>query len=262
MKLTMFQVDAFAEHVFEGNPAAVCPLEAWLDDSLLQAIAAENNLSETAYFVPAGEAYELRWFTPLAEVPLCGHATLASAHVLYEHLGYSKPKLHFTTRSSPLTVFRSKHGLRMDFPAYPPRAIEAPATLLAGLNRPPTEVLAAVNYLAVYETEDDIRALSPDLTRLFSLDKLGVVATAPGRKADFVSRCFFPHVGVDEDPVTGSAHCELAPYWSERLGRKVLRAHQLSKRGGALVCEVEDDRVLLTGRAVTFMSAEIEVPQD
>lgn len=261
MKLQMFQVDAFAEHVFEGNPAAVCPLDAWLDDSLLQAIAAENNLSETAFFVPAGDSFDLRWFTPLAEVPLCGHATLASAHVLYEHLGYSKPKLHFTTRSSPLTVSRSKHGLRMDFPAYPPRAVETPTALIAGLGKKPAKVLTAVNYLAVYENEDDIRALSPNFTGLLSLDKLGVVATAPGRDVDFVSRCFFPGVGVNEDPVTGSAHCELAPYWSKRLGRKLLRARQLSNRGGALLCEVEHDRVLLTGRAVTFMSAEINVPQ-
>ena len=261
MKLKMFQVDAFAERVFEGNPAAVCPLDTWPDDALLQNIAAENNLSETAFFVPAGKAFELRWFTPLAEVALCGHATLASAHVLYEHLGYAEPELRFLTHSGPLTVARNTQGLRMDFPASVPQAIEAPAALLAGLGKVPKKVLAAVNYLAVYETEEDIRALAPDFAALLPLDRLGVLATAPGREFDFVSRCFFPGVGINEDPVTGSAHCELAPYWSARLGKNALRARQISKRGGTIACEVRGDRVLLSGNAVTFMTAEISIPQ-
>ncbi len=260
MKLKMFQVDAFADHVLEGNPAAVCPLETWLDDMLLQAIATENNLSETAFFVAVGEVFELRWFTPMAEVALCGHATLASAHVLYEHLGYAKPELRFQTRSGPLAVIRNAQGLRMDFPASIPRVAEAPAALLAGLGRRPKEVLSAVDYIAVYDTEEEIRALAPDFALLLALDRRGVLATAPGREADFVCRCFFPGVGINEDPVTGSAHCELAPYWSARLGRDVLKARQLSKRGGAVACEVRGDRVLLSGHAVTFMIAEISIP--
>jgi PhzF family phenazine biosynthesis protein len=260
MKLKMFQVDAFAERVFEGNPAAVCPLEVWLDDPLLQAIAEENNLSETAFFVATGEAFELRWFTPVEEVDLCGHAMLASAHVLYEHLGYVKPEVRFLTRSGQLTVTRSAHGLSMDFPAAPLQVVtEVPASLLTGLGKPPTEVLSAFDYIAVYEAEDEVRALTPDFTQLREAGLRGVIATAPGREVDFVSRCFFPKLRVNEDPVTGSAHCELAPYWSTRLARNELKARQLSKRGGTVVCEVKGERVLLSGNAVDFMTAEISV---
>jgi PhzF family phenazine biosynthesis protein len=259
MKLKMFQVDAFADRPFEGNPAAVCPLDAWLDDSFLQAIAAENNLSETAFFVTTGDTFELRWFTPVVEVSLCGHATLASAHVLYEHLGYTGPELHFRTRSGPLTISRNVRGLCMDFPASMPQTIEAPPALLAGLAKPPKDVLSAVDYIAVYDTEEEIRALAPDFAVLLALDRRGVLATAPGREVDFVSRCFFPGVGVNEDPVTGSAHCELAPYWNALLGQNKLEARQLSKRGGTVICEVMNDRVLLSGNAVTFMTAEINI---
>jgi len=260
MKLKMFQVDAFAERVFEGNPAAVCPLEDWLDDPLLQAIAEENNLSETAFFVATDEAFELRWFTPVDEVDLCGHATLASAHVIFEHLGCGKPEICFLTRSGQLTVTRSDHGLSMDFPAAPPRAVaEVPASLLTGLGKPPTEVLSAFDYVAVYESEDEVRSLTPDFTQLRKASLRGVIATALGREVDFVSRCFFPKLGIDEDPVTGSAHCELAPYWSTRLARNELKARQLSKRGGTVVCEVKGERVVLSGTAVDFMTAEIRV---
>lgn len=261
MKLIMFQVDAFAERVFEGNPAAICPLEAWLEDGLLQAIAEENNLSETAYFVPAGDAFELRWFTPVEEVDLCGHATLASAHVLYAHLGYSKPEVQFLTRSGTLIVKREDHGLCMNFPAALPKATEAPAALLAGLGKAPEEVLAALDYVAVFDSEEKVRALVADFAQLQALGLRGVVATAPGKEVDFVSRCFFPKLGVNEDPVTGSAHCELAPYWRARLGRSKLRARQLSKRGGSVGCEVKGDRVLLSGTAVDFMVAEIHVEE-
>jgi len=260
MKLRMFQVDAFAERVFEGNPAAVCPLEAWPDDALLLAIAEENNLSETAFFVPVGDAFELRWFTPAEEVDLCGHATLASAHVLYAHLGYSGSAIRFQTRSGPLIVSRSDHGLSMDFPAAPPQEVPVPEELAAALGAPPAKVLAAFDYIAVYDSEEEIRALAPDFARLQALGLRGVVATAPGREVGFVSRCFFPKLRVDEDPVTGSAHCELAPYWSGRLGRDQLMARQLSRRGGTVACEVRGDRVLLTGRAVDYMTAEITVP--
>ena len=266
MKLKLFQVDAFAEHVFEGNPAAVCPLQAWPDDALLQAIAEENNLSETAFFVPAGDAFELRWFTPVDEVDLCGHATLASAHVLYTHLGYEAPRLQFLTRSGELTVSRSEAGLAMDFPATRPRAVtEPPAALLAGLGGAPEAVLAGFDYIAVYASADEVRALAPDFARLKQLDLRGVVATAPGRPGDagagdFVSRCFYPKLGIDEDPVTGSAHCQLAPYWADRLGRDRLSARQLSRRGGTVGCVVEGDRVRLIGTAADYMIAELHLP--
>jgi predicted PhzF superfamily epimerase YddE/YHI9 len=259
MNLTMYQVDAFAERVFEGNPAAVCPLDAWLADEVLQAIAEENNLSETAFFVQSGEAFELRWFTPAEEVDLCGHATLASAHVLFEHLKFPQPEVRFLTRSGPLAVTRGAHGLCMDFPAAPPAPVEAPALLVGALGQPPREVLAAFDYIAVYETEDEVVSLRPDFNRLQELNLRGVVVTAPGTDADFVSRCFFPGLRINEDPVTGSAHCELAPYWTARLGRNDLRATQRSKRGGTVWCEVRGDRVLLSGHAVDYMTADIVI---
>jgi len=262
MKLQLFQVDAFAEQVFQGNPAAVCPLDAWPASWLLQAIAEENNLSETAFFVPDGDGFALRWFTPVEEVDLCGHATLASAHVLFEHLGYEKPAVRFRTRSGELVVTRSARGLRMDFPAISPRVCDIPPLLLSGLGKPPQEVLAASDYIAVYTSEDDVRSLQPDFMQLQALDLRGVVATAPGQETDFVSRCFYPKLRVNEDPVTGSAHCQLAPYWSRRLGRQELHARQLSKRGGAVVCEVVHERVFLSGRAADYMVAEIRLPTE
>jgi len=259
LKLRMFQVDAFADRVFEGNPAAVCPLEDWLDDSLLQAIAEENNLSETAFFVPVGEVYHLRWFTPAAEIDLCGHATLASAHVLFEHLGHAKEEVSFFTRSGELKVARTQSGLRMDFPAAPLHPVEAPPALLAGLGVRPRQVLAAFDYVAVFESEAEVRALTPDFGKFQQLGLRGVVATAPGDEVDFVSRFFVPKLGINEDPVTGSAHCELAPYWSAQLGRQKLNARQVSKRGGSVGCVVEGERVLLFGRAVNYMVAEIRI---
>jgi len=260
MTLTLYQIDAFAERVFSGNPAAVCPLSAWLPDELLQAIAAEHNLSDTAFFVPEGDGYRLRWFTPKAEVDLCGHATLASAFVLFEHLGYAQPEIRFHTRSGTLLVSRSGDGLSMVFPAVVAKPCEAPAALVAGLCRTPSTVLGARNYIAVYETEEDIRALKPDFAQLSTLDLHAVIATAPGRSVDFVSRFFAPKFGVPEDPVTGSSHCELTPYWSARLGKTSLQAKQLSARGGALRCELRGEQVVLTGRAVHYMTATISVP--
>lgn len=260
MRLQLFQVDAFAGRVFEGNPAAVCPLEAWPDDALLQSIAEENNLSETAFFVPAGEAFELRWFTPVDEVDLCGHATLASAHVLYAHLGYTGPAVRFLKRSGELSVSRSGEVLSMDFPASPPLVVaEPPAALAAGLGRAPDGVLAGFDYIAVYASEDEVRALAPDFARLKHLDLRGVVATAPGSTDDFVSRCFYPNLGIDEDPVTGSAHCQLAPYWAARIGKDRLAARQVSRRGGSIGCVVEGDRVWLTGTAADYMAAVVNV---
>lgn len=260
MKLRQYQVDAFASRPFEGNPAAVCPLEHWLPDSLMQAIAGENNLSETAFFVPTVKGYALRWFTPLAEVDLCGHATLASAHVLFRHLDHVQSAITFETRSGDLIVEQYGEQLRMDFPACPPRPCEIPERLVQGLGRMPTEVLAADDYLAVFESEAEVRAIEPDLAQLARLGLRGVCVTAPGESVDFVSRFFGPKVGVPEDPVTGSAHCILTPYWSGRLGKRVLAARQVSRRGGDLGCELRGDRVRISGRAVTVMTAEITLP--
>lgn len=257
MKIRQYQIDAFATRAFEGNPAAVCPLEGWLDDGLLQAIAEENNLSETAFFVPSDTGFHLRWFTPASEVGLCGHATLATAHVLFEHLGHPGQAITFETRSGALTVKRKGDLLEMDFPARPPTPCAGFELLAGALGRQPLEVLRADDYLAVFDSEAAVRAITPDLALLGQLDLRGVVITAPGDDVDLVSRFFAPKLGVPEDPVTGSAHCELAPYWAERLGKTVLAARQVSRRGGSLSCEMRGDRVLLSGSAVTFMEAEI-----
>lgn len=257
MKIKQYQVDAFATRTFEGNPAAVCPLADWLDDGLLQSIAEENNLSETAFFVPSKKGFELRWFTPVSEVDLCGHATLAAAHIIFEHLGYSKQSITFETRSGDLLVEKNGKQLKMDFPACPPIPCAASDLLIKGLGQTPVEVLAADDYLLVFESEAIVRAIVPDQALLAQLDLRGVIITAPGMKFDFVSRCFAPKFGIAEDPVTGSAHCALAPYWSNKLGKTILTARQVSKRGGNLTCEVSAGRVMLYGNAVTFMEAEI-----
>lgn len=257
MKIKQYQVDAFAIHAFEGNPAAVCPLENWLDDGLLQAIAEENNLSETAFFVPTESGFQLRWFTPVREVDLCGHATLATAHVLFKHLGYPGQAISFETRSGELSVERKGDLLEMNFPACPPVPCGAPEILARALGQPPVEVLAADDFLAVFDSEATVRAITPDFALLGKLDLRGVIITAPGTEVDFVSRFFAPKFGIPEDPVTGSAHCVLAPYWGGRLGKNVLTARQVSRRGGSLTCEMKGDRVMLAGSAVTFMEAEI-----
>ena len=259
MKLRMFQVDAFASAVFGGNPAAVCPLESWLDDATLQAIAAENNLSETAFLVPANGAFDLRWFTPLAEVDLCGHATLASAHVVLRHLRPGDDAVAFETRSGRLAVSRSGDGLVMDFPALAAHPVATPAALAAGLGAGVRAVFADMDYLALFESEAEVRALTPDLAALARLDRRGVIATAAGESADvdFVSRFFSPRLGVPEDPVTGSAHCMLAPFWAARLGKATLRAYQASARGGVVHCSVAGDRVRLGGRAVQYLEGTI-----
>lgn len=257
MRIKQYQVDAFATRAFEGNPAAVCPLDSWLDDALLQAIAEENNLSETAFFVPSEKGYRLRWFTPVKEVDLCGHATLATAHILFEKLGYARPVITFETRSGDLFVKKSGQQLEMDFPASSLTPCEISATLVEGLGQRPIEVWAAEDYVAVFDSEATVRAITPDQALLGQLDLRCVVITAPGSEVDFVSRVFGPKFGIPEDPVTGSAHCELAPYWASRLGKTVLSARQVSRRGGSLACEVKADRVILTGRALTVMEAEI-----
>ena len=257
MKIRQYQIDAFTQRVFGGNPAAVCPLDAWLDDDLLQKIAAENNLSETAFFVRSERGYRLRWFTPVAEVNLCGHATLAAAHVLFEIIGHPDREIVFETRSGILTVARRENLLVMNFPSTPPVPCAAPDALIAGLGIEPCEVLEADDYFAVFENEDIVRSLRPDFARLATLGLRGVIATSPGRDVDFVSRFFAPKFGIAEDPVTGSAHCALTPYWSQRLGKRALNARQVSTRGGDILCELDGERVMLAGHAVRFMEAEI-----
>ena len=260
MDIPLFQVDAFTSRRFGGNPAAVCPLERWIDPELMQAIAAENNLSETAFFVREGETYALRWFTPAVEVELCGHATLASAFVILNELEPGRREVSFTTRSGVLTVRRQGDLLAMDFPANPPQPCPEPDGLAAGLGAWPTHVLTTRDhYLAVFDREADVQRLAPDAGRLLALDRWAVIATAPGESSDFVSRFFAPRKGVLEDPVTGSAHCVLTPYWAERLGRVELSARQISQRGGELRCRLSGDRVEMIGAAVPFMRGTITV---
>lgn len=255
MRLPLYQIDAFASEVFHGNPAAVCPVEAWPADDVLQGIAEENNLSETAFFLREGEGYHLRWFTPVQEVDLCGHATLAAAYVILEYLEPARQRVAFRTRSGRLEVARDGARLAMDFPARPPEPCEAPEALLEGLGPPPAAVLRSRDYLVVYESEQEIRALAPRMDLLAPVD--WVIVTAPGRKCDFVSRFFAPGAGIPEDPVTGSAHCTLIPYWSARLGKPDLYARQLSPRGGELWCEHHGDRVRIAGHAVRYLEGTI-----
>ncbi|MCK6473067.1 MAG: PhzF family phenazine biosynthesis protein [Planctomycetes bacterium] len=262
MKLPIYQIDAFTSRRFSGNPAAVVVLSGWLPDATLQDIAAENNLAETAFVIPArgpDAPCKLRWFTPAVEVDLCGHATLATAHVLFNHYLKSRGELAFDTQSGRLTVARDGERLRMDFPARPPRPADVSAALVEALGARPREVLGARELLAVFETEAQVRALKPDMAKVAALETFAVAVTAPGSDVDFVSRFFAPKQGIDEDPVTGSSHCSLAPYWAARLGRTKLRARQLSARGGELQCEVLGERVLLSGAAVEYLRGEIEV---
>lgn len=259
MKIPIFQIDAFANEVFRGNPAAVCPLDHWLDDTCLQAIAAENNLAETAYFVAEGGAHRLRWFTPKQEVDLCGHATLASAYVIFQYLKPEAMAVTFNSQSGPLYVSREGDLLCMDFPARAPVACSASETLSGALGVPPREILCSRDYLAIYDSEEDVRALRPSFEALKTLDRLGVIVTAPGKASDFVSRFFAPGAGIPEDPVTGSAHCTLTPYWAKRLDKTKLRALQVSERGGELSCELKGNRVSIAGRCVRYMEGTIYV---
>lgn len=257
MKLHIYQVDAFATKVFEGNPAAVCPLNEWLSDEVMQNIAMENNLSETAFFVNQGESYRLRWFTPETEVDLCGHATLASAHVLFEHLGYEEEVIRFGSNSGELRVQKDGDRLVMDFPTSELEESEVPSELEEALDALPTELFRADDYLYIVDSEQQIRALDPDFRLLKQVNTRGIIVTAPSEEFDFVSRFFAPAVGIDEDPVTGSAHTMLAPYWSKRLGKDKLIGRQISKRGGTVYCHQKGDRVELGGEARTFMKGQI-----
>jgi PhzF family phenazine biosynthesis protein len=269
MKLPIYQVDAFTGAVFAGNPAAVCPLERWLPEPTMRAIAAENNLSETAFLVGSGTpsgypqrppGYDIRWFTPAAEVDLCGHATLASAFVVFHWLDPGRTSVTFHSRSGPLVVERGGDLLTMGFPSRSAAPCEAPAGLAAALGGAPAEVLASRDLLAVFPSEEEVRALRPDFAAIARLHPHAVCVTAPGRDCDFVSRFFAPAVGVPEDPVTGSAHCTLIPYWSARLGKRTLHARQVSKRGGELFCEDLGDRVIIAGRAAPYLEGTIEIP--
>jgi PhzF family phenazine biosynthesis protein len=263
--IPLFQIDAFAERPFAGNPAAVCPLEAWLPDRVMQSIAAENNLSETAFFVrrPDGD-FDLRWFTPLVEVDLCGHATLASAFVVFERLDPKRDRARFHTKSGPLDVTRAGARLALDLPARPPRPVDAPRGLTEALGATPKETVAARDLVCVLERAEDVRRLAPDMAKIAALPELfAVIVTAPGTgedaDVDFVSRFFAPAKGVPEDPVTGSAHATLVPFWADRLGKRELRARQLSKRGGELGCALAGDRVRLIGSAVLVIEGQLRL---
>lgn len=260
MRIPYYQVDAFTDRVFSGNPAGVCMLAKWLPDEVLRQIAGENNLSETAFVVKRGEEFELRWFTPTVEVGLCGHATLASAFVIFTQLQHATPAIRFHTQSGVLGASREGDVVVLDFPAWQAAKTDVPAAMAEGLGWIPREVHKTRDYLAVFASEDEITGLAPDMAQLARLDCLGVIVTAPGTDCDFVSRFFAPGAGIPEDPVTGSAHCTLIPYWSQRLGKKKLHARQLSARGGELFCEDRGDRVGIGGRCVLYSRAELEIP--
>ncbi|MEK9662866.1 MAG: PhzF family phenazine biosynthesis protein [Alphaproteobacteria bacterium] len=268
MELSLYQLDAFSDAVFAGNPAAVCPLSAWPDDALMQAIAAENNLAETAFFVPAapGEVYDfdIRWFTPTIEVDLCGHATLASAAVIFRHLGHAGDTVRFRARGGAL-VARYLDGdpngrIALDFPAWPSDTVAVPPALAAALGAEPESCRLGNYLMAVFAQAVAVAALVPDMVALAAIDAPGIVATAPGTGGvDFVSRFFAPRLGVPEDPVTGSAHCQLVPYWAERRGRNALEARQISPRGGALACRLDGARVVMAGHVAEYMVGKIRV---
>jgi predicted PhzF superfamily epimerase YddE/YHI9 len=260
MELPIFQVDAFARRVFGGNPAAVIILEhSWLADDLLQAIAAENNLSETAFVIIGREPFALRWFTPKIEVDLCGHATLASAYVLLKHYFSSRNEVKLTTRSGELVVERKSDHLAMDFPARPGRRIPLSDEIGEALGKKPTEAYLARDLLTIFPSETDVAALHPNLDLVACIEALGIIASAKGEQVDFVSRFFAPRAGIPEDPVTGSSHCTLVPYWAAKLGKLSLSARQLSPRGGELNCEMRGDRVVIAGDAVEYLHGTITV---
>lgn len=261
MKLPYYEVSAFTTNPFGGNPAGVCPLAAWLPDTILQGIAANNNLAETAFTVPRGNDFELRWFTPTVEMDLCGHATLAAAAVLFNECGVLGDEVRFHSHSGVLAVARNEDLLTLDFPSRPPVLSAAPEALIRGLGATPAEVFKARDYLALFSDEATVRALQPDFAALKTLDCLGIIVTVPGSGCDFVSRFFAPGAGVDEDPVTGSAHCTLIPFWAQRLGKTKMFARQLSRRGGELICELAGARVRIGGRVTPYLCGEVQIPE-
>lgn len=261
MEIRLYQVDAFADRLFGGNPAAVCPLAAWLPDAVMQQIAAENNLAETAFYVPSGGGFHIRWFTPTVEVDLCGHATLASAYVAFSCDHHPGDVVEFASKSGPLRVRREGELLVLDFPADTIVPVDVPQLLIDALGREPVESYKGkTDYLVVFGAEEHVADLAPDLCDLAMVPARGIIVTAPGREVDFVSRFFAPQVGVPEDPVTGSAHTTLAPYWSARLGKPVTSAVQLSNRRGRLRCRVAGERVEIAGRAVPYLAGTVTLP--
>lgn len=260
MNLTIYQVDAFTNEVFKGNPAAICPLDEWLDAELMQKIALENNLSETAFFVKNADVYEIRWFTPTYEIDLCGHATLASAFVIFEILKAEESLVKFRShKSGELSVEKNADVLTLDFPSRPVSPVEIPDDLIEAIGKQPKEAFKARDYFLVYENEQEIAEIKPDFSKLLEIDAHGFIVTAKGETADFVSRFFAPEVGVFEDSVTGSAHCNLIPFWAERLGKTEMFAKQISTRGGELFCALKGDRVKIGGNAVLYLKGEIYV---
>lgn len=260
MELPLYRIDAFTERMFGGNPAGVVPLKTWLPDAVMQAIAAENNQAETAFFIPDGEEFKLRWFTPTVEAELCGHATLASAYVISNFLQPGRRQIRFDSLSGPLTVVREGEKYVLDFPLRPPARPETNPAVGKALGAQPRELLASVSHLAVFDRWEDVAALEPDLAAVAALPLDGVIATAPGRDGvDYVARYFAPGAGIPEDPATGSSHCILMPYWAKRLGRNRLHARQISKRIGEFDCELVGDRVKIAGRAVCNMRGRIFV---
>jgi PhzF family phenazine biosynthesis protein len=262
MKLSIYQIDAFTSRLFGGNPAAVVLLQDELPTATLQAIAAENNLSETAFVLPQDDHYGLRWFTPTMEIDLCGHATLATGFVLFETGAVEGDSVRFQTLSGTLTVSRSDELLSLNFPARPAAAAECTERLVAALGARPSSVMKSRDLMAVFDSEEQVANLAPDFSRIAGLDEFAVIVTAPGRDVDFVSRFFAPKAGIDEDPVTGSAHCTLAPFWASTLGKARLHAHQLSARGGELFCEVRESRVMISGNAVEYLRGQILIDED
>jgi PhzF family phenazine biosynthesis protein len=263
MKLTLYQVDAFTDKLFAGNPAAVIPLKKWIPDELMQKLAMENNLAETAFIIPSKNKkanFDIRWFTPALEINLCGHATLASAYVVFEILKSKKKKVLFDSKSGLLTVTKKKELLEMDFPSWPPERItEYPDALLASLGNPEIAgVYKNREYMVELINEEAVKRCNPDFSVMRKVDRM-IIITAPGKEVDFVSRFFAPNSGIDEDPVTGSAHSQLIPFWSNKLGKKKMIAKQLSQRGGTVYCEQKGERVIMGGQAVFYMKGEIEI---
>jgi len=259
--IPIYQVDAFTDKLFSGNPAAVCPLTEWLSDDVMQAIAAENNLSETAFINHSTSPFTIRWFTPITEVDLCGHATLAAARIFFdEYLPKNSKELSFNSRRGLLKTYREDELIYLDFPADFPVVVEEHSLINEGLQEQPLEVLQGKDdYLAIFENEQTIRSLQPDFNVLSELESRGLIISAPSEQVDFVSRCFFPQMGIDEDPVTGSAHTVMVPYWSERLRKSELQAIQCSSRGGLLTCQLRKDRVLIGGFTVRYLAGQITV---
>lgn len=259
MKIPIYQIDAFANKAFQGNPAAICPLDDWLPDETLIAIAEENNLSETAYFIQTNNGFHIRWFTPTTEVNLCGHATLAAAYVIFNELSYKENSIAFESKSGILNVKRENDLLVMDFPAQPAIACELPNEIKQAFNIEPLECLKSEDYILVFNNEDEILNAEPDLELLKNISLRGVIITASSEKYDFVSRFFAPKYGINEDPVTGSAHTQLMPYWAKKLSNNKLHTKQISRRGGELYCELLNDRVSIAGYAIKYLQGKIEI---